>query len=123
MNDKTLLLRQVHPTFFRDGLLTSQAFMPFPKDNGQLSVYDGDQATPEQSFVHYTVDFGFLSAGVWAVTSGECGNIGLSSHPDPIEGSPAHAYIDFGSRAEKDCRKLAKRLKELALSRDRLHPL
>jgi len=42
MNDQTLLLRQVHPNFLPDGELSSQAFYPFPKDNGRLSVYDGD---------------------------------------------------------------------------------
>jgi hypothetical protein len=43
MKPETVLLRQVHPDFIPDGQLTSQAFMPFPKDDGQLSVYDGDQ--------------------------------------------------------------------------------
>jgi hypothetical protein len=33
MTSATMLLRQVHPDFIPDGQLTSQAFIPFPKDS------------------------------------------------------------------------------------------
>jgi len=122
MNEQTLLLRQVHPNFFQEGALTSQAFMPFPKDDGHLSVYDHDQISPADSYHHYTVVLSFLSIGVWAVTCSEGNSLGLNCQPDPLETSPAHAYIDFGDRAEKECRKLAKKLREFADKRRRLHP-
>ena len=48
MNDQTLLFRQAHPNFVVEGMLTSQAFTPFPKDQGNLSVYDGDQLRSEE---------------------------------------------------------------------------
>ena len=121
MNDQTLLLRQVHPNFLPEGALSSQAFYPFPKDDGRLSVYDGDQISAEASYHHYTVDLGYSSAGVWGMNCGEVASISLTSQPDPITNSPAHACIDFGRRVDKECRKLAKKLKELAVARGCLH--
>ncbi|WP_186096747.1 hypothetical protein [Burkholderia gladioli] len=121
MNDQTLLLRQVHPNFFPDGEVSSQAFFPFPKDDGKLSVYDGDQIAADASHRHYTVNLGLQSAGVWAVNCEEVGSVGLSFRADPVEGNPAHAVVDFGVLAEKECRKLAKRLRKLAVDRGNLY--
>lgn len=121
MNDQTLLLRQVHPSFFPDGEVSSQAFFPFPKDDGKLSVYDGDQITAEASYQHYTGNLGLESVGVWAVTGGEVVWVGLTHRPDPVEGNPAHAVVDFGTLSEKECRKLAKRLKKFAAERGSLY--
>jgi len=121
MNDQTLLLRQVHPNFLPDGELSSQAFYPFPKDKGRLSVYDGDQISAEKSWRHYTVELNNSSAGVWGVNYAEVASAGLASQSDPLPHSPAHACIDFGQRVDKECRKLAKRLKEFAVSRGCLH--
>jgi hypothetical protein len=121
MNDETLLLRQVHPQFMKDDQLTSQAFFPFPKDNGRLSVYDGDQISAEASYRHYTEVLGLQSRGVWAVSGTESTTLGLAHVPDPLPESPAHAVIDFGQRVEKECRKLAKRLREHAVQRGCLH--
>ncbi|WP_334033329.1 hypothetical protein [Burkholderia orbicola] len=121
MNDQTLLLRQVHPNFFPDGEVSSQAFFPFPKDDGKLSVYDGDQIAADASHRHYTANLGLQSAGVWAVNGEEVGSVGLSFRPDPVEGNPAHAVVDFGVLAEKECRKVAKRLRKLAVDRGNLY--
>jgi len=71
MTPETTLLRQVHPHFIPDGQLTSQAFMPFPKDDGKASVYDGDQISPADSYVHYTRVLGNKSHSVWGVTCAE----------------------------------------------------
>jgi hypothetical protein len=102
MNDQTLLLRQVHPNFFSDGEVSSQAFFPFPKDNGKLSlsVYDGDQITPEASYRHYTEGLGLESVGVWAVTGVEVMSAGLKHRPDPVGGNPAHVVVDFDALIE-----------------------
>lgn len=101
--------------------MSSQAFYPFPKDHGLLSVYDGDQISANAAYVHYTVVLANASAGVWAVSAGEAKSIGLPSRPDPLPDSPAHACIDFGRRLDKDCRKLAKKLRGFALARGCLH--
>jgi len=123
MNDQTLLLCQVHPQFFHDGVLSSQAFFPFPKDDGKLSVYDGDQITAEDSFQHYTKTQGFKSVGVWAVKGNEVVSVELAYRPDPVDGNPAHAVVDFCAHAKKEYRKLAKRLREMAIKRRKLYPV
>lgn len=117
MNDETMLLRQVHPAFFPDGALSSQAFFPFPKDEGMLSVDDGDQFSGEASHRYYTVNLGLESVGVWAVSGGEVVSLALAYRSDPVAGNDAHSVIDFGARSDKECRKLAKRLKNFAIDR------
>ena len=42
VDSETLFLRQIHPTFVQNGRPTSQAFRPTPKDENQLSVYNGE---------------------------------------------------------------------------------
>jgi hypothetical protein len=121
MNEHTFLLRQVHPNFLPGNELSSQAFFPFPKDNGKLSVYDGDQITPEESFRHYTSEQKLISAGVWSVQGREVTDTGLSYQSDPLPDSPAHAVIDFGVHDGNEYRKLAKKLKAFALARGPLH--
>lgn len=121
MNDRTLLLRQVHPNFFPDGEVSSQAFVPFPKDDGKLSTYDGDQITAEASHQHYTVNLGLESVGVWAINGEEAASIGLTYQSDSVAGNRAHAIVDFGVLPEKECRKLAKRLRKFAVDRGSLY--
>ena len=56
MYSDTLLLRQIHPDFVeRDGQVSYVAFRPFPRDEGKLSAYDGDQVTAEAETVHQTL--------------------------------------------------------------------
>lgn len=72
MTEGTVLLRQIHPAFIQANQATSQAFKPTPKDEGKLSVYDGDMTTAEKSWAHYTGTLGFQSAGTVGVLVGEC---------------------------------------------------
>ena len=117
MNSETHLLRHAHPSFMDGNQITSQVFMPFPKDDGKLSVYDGDQIEPDQSYIHYTSVLGNQSHSVWCVTKAEADGESVTGSPDPLPGFPAHACIDFGDHPEKVCRKIAKRLKSIALAR------
>lgn len=117
MTPATVLLRQVHPNFISAGEPSSQAFFPFAKDDGKLSVYDGDQITAEASFQHYTQTQQLSSHSVWGITSGEVATVGLSSAADSLDGFPSHAIVDFSGHPEKDFRKLAKKLKALAFQR------
>lgn len=121
MNSETLLLRQVHPTFVEKGHVSSQAFMPFPKDDGLLSVYDGDQISAAAAYQHFTKKLQFKSAGVWSVTVVEANNIDLPTRPDPLEDFAEHAVIDFKAHSPKTSRKLAKRLRDSAAARGCLH--
>lgn len=122
MSPETILFRQVHPNFVdADGLLTSQAFMPFPKDDGGLSVYDGDQISAVASHEHYTGTLGNVSESVWGVTNSEATALELTARPDELPDFPSHALIDFGAKPEKECRKCAKKLKSAALARGLLY--
>ena len=119
--DTTILLRQVHPEFIPEGKLTSQAFIPFPRDEGLPSVYDGDLISPQDSHRHYTEVLELKSNSVWGVSSGEVVSEGLTCRSDAKDDSPAHAVIDFSAHPEKSFRKLAKKLKERALARGCLY--
>ncbi|MEI7732195.1 MAG: hypothetical protein WCO56_21650 [Verrucomicrobiota bacterium] len=101
MQSATLLLRQVHPQWLKEGHVLSLAFRPFPKDAGLLSVYDGDLITAEASHTHFTRDLGFQSAGVWAVSGQECQSCDLPARSDAEGHYPEHAVIDFTAHPEK----------------------
>lgn len=120
MNDATLLLRQVHPTFVQQGRATSQAFRPTPKDQNRLSVYDGDLIDPEPAWQHYTSVLKFSSAGVLAVSVAECAALGLDSAPDP-DPFPEHAVIDFTVIDKREVEKIAKKLRAKAEGRGWLY--
>jgi hypothetical protein len=117
VTETTLLLRQIHPSFFQNGQPTYIAFRPFPKDKGHLSVYDGDMITPEQSYKHHTIEKGFKSGEVLAVTVHECGTIGLPTAPSP-EVFKEHAHIDFTACDKKQTDSKSKNLLAFALARD-----
>lgn len=117
MTPDTVLLRQAHPNFMEGDLPTSQVFYPFPKDENKLSVYDGDQTSAEESHHHYTTVLGNSSHSVWGIAHGEAESADTTPRPDPLENFPEHALIDFGEMNEKQCRKVAKKLKTLAMTR------
>ncbi|MEY2510129.1 MAG: hypothetical protein QOE26_892 [Verrucomicrobiota bacterium] len=120
MEDQTLLLRQVHPDFFQEGNLLSLAFRPSAKDEGLLSVYDGDQIEPEPSWKHYTGALGYQSCGVWAVSVAEAGACELEARGDP-QPFPAHAVIDFTRYDKKQQRAKSKLLAAIAQERGCLY--
>lgn len=121
MKIDSLLLRQIHPNFFPSGQLSSQAFLPFPKDEGRLSVYDGKLISPAQSFEHYTQKLSLQSSGVWGVSNVEIIETGLTSEPDPLPDSPAHALINFSNVPNNQWRRLAKILRRFAVTRGCLY--
>lgn len=120
MNDATLLLRQVHPSFMQGNRPSSQVFRPSPKDECKLSVYDGEQISPADAFLHYTEELKFSSCGVLAVSVSECASIDLPASLDP-EPFPEHAVIDFSACSKSSAEKKAKKLRALAEKRDWLY--
>lgn len=110
MNDHTLLLRQVHPSFLQGDKASSQAFRPTPKDKQRLSVYDGDMIAAEPAYHHYTVKLGHASAGVMGLLVAECIAEGLTAVSDP-EPFQEHALIDFSSLSKNATERAAKRLR------------
>jgi hypothetical protein len=116
MNSQTELRRQVHPSWIQDGVVTSQAFKPTPKDTGKLSTYHGDLISPEASWKHYTTVLQNASKGVQAVTVNECGGEGLKVDANGIP-YKEHVAVDFTGTATSQWDKVAKRLKRAAAAR------
>ncbi len=117
MNDNTEVRRQIHPTFVQQERVQSRAFAPTPKDKGLLSVYDGDQKTSEEAFLHYTQELKLNSCGVASFTVAEVKQNGsLDVRPDP-EPFPAHAVVDFTQLSEKERKNVAKKLRDFAVKR------
>jgi len=130
MDSNALLLRQVHPSFVQadnvsaqvfcasmHGLVvTSQVFRPTPKDENQLSVYNGHKFTPEGAFNHFVATKTNKSAGVLAVTILECNQESLScfENNDPFDG---HSVIDFRGLSNNQLERKAKALKKTAMNR------
>ncbi len=123
MQATTLLLRQVHPNFVKDGHILSVAFRPFPKDEGLLSVYHGDLIAANDAWAHFTGTLGRQSAGVWAVTKQETDYCCLPARPDTEGTFAEHAVIDFKACTKSEQGVKSKILAQKAESRGCLHPL
>jgi hypothetical protein len=117
VTDKTLLFRQIHPSFLQNGYPTYIAFRPFPRDNGHLSVYDGDMISPEQSYRHYTNEQELKSGGVMAVSVEECTSLELPAQSSPHH-FKEHAHIDFTAYDKKQTDSKSKSLLAFAVARD-----
>lgn len=117
MQPTTLLLRQVHPNWLKDGEVLSIAFRPFPKDEGLLSVYDGDLILPPESWQHYTGTLGYQSAGVWAVNVKEVEACSLTARADTEGRFREHAVIDFSAYEDKEQKAKSKILAAKAAER------
>lgn len=118
--DQTLH-RQIHPSWVQEGRITSQAFSPTPKDAGLLSVYDGQQIAPEDSFKHYTSVLNLTAIGTVSVAHGEINEVGLPWRPDPAP-FPEHAVIDFtGVSTARKLKAKAQALAERARQRGWTH--
>ena len=121
MKNETLLHRQVHPSFVIGEFISSQAFSsqvftPTEKDEGMLSVYNGNKFSAEESSEHYR-DLGFTAVGVVAVSKQECNTQQLEvvENNDPFDG---HCFIDYRGISKNQIKKKAKKLKQLATERD-----
>ena len=63
--------------------------------------------------MHFTETFKLLSAGVMAVSAGECESQGTSAIPDPSS-FPEHVLIDFSESSRSRRKAAAKILRNLA---------
>ncbi|MFA6293801.1 MAG: hypothetical protein WC637_18580 [Victivallales bacterium] len=118
MNDQTLLLRQIHPSWIQNGQPSSLAFNPSKKDDNLLSVYDGDCITAEDAYLHYTTTLRLGSACVFGLAVCECTSEGLFAKKDPLPDSAYHAVIDFSSCTSESIKdRTAKALKSKAIAR------
>ena len=82
-----------------------------------MSVYDGDQIAAQESHTHYVEVLQRKSHSVWGLTKAEADAEQVPASPDPLADFPSHSIIDFSVQPEKSWRKIAKRLKTLAIAR------
>jgi hypothetical protein len=121
-DEDELLLRQVHPNFITEHRVTSQAFLPTPKDDKKLSVNRNTMITPIESYEHHTVKKKLQSGGVWGVSVGEVSHydsLSIESDPisDPVD-DQSHCLINFSKlSSESRIKAMAKQL--AAKARDR----
>jgi hypothetical protein len=131
MKDDTLLHRQIHPSWVQNETISSQAFLtensiaslsftPSEKDNNELSVYNGEKFTAEESFLHYTKKL--KSVGALSVSISEVnliGELSISENNNPFDG---HTVIDYSEvSSSTQVKKKAKKLKNIAVKRGWTH--
>ena len=122
-----VLFRQIHPNFDDNGYPGSFPFAPSAKDESKLSVDRSSLTTAAASHALFTSN-GFESVAVYGVSVAEFRVESLPCYPDPIEAqgtlaaNPAHAYADFSAFSPTQGKKIAKRLRNNAVQRGRLHP-
>ncbi|MNE08695.1 hypothetical protein D3C80_1013490 [compost metagenome] len=116
MTPETLLLRQVHPSFVQNGRITSQVFRPTPKDELLLSVDNGDDVPPRESWRRFTDDLGCKSIGVLAVSHSQCSEQALPVIEDGTP-YPEHCSINFTDFEKREIEKKAKLLRSQAENR------
>lgn len=118
MNQGSLLLRQVHPTWAKeDGTAASLAFWPFRKDKGRLSVDDGDRVSAENSWKNFTSRPGCSSAGVWGFAVQDAAGCDLPTVEAGVADNPYHAEVDLSAFPEKMQKAKAKVLSAKANAR------
>jgi len=118
MQAATQLFRQVHPNWVKDdGTAASIAFWPFPKDDGLLSVDDGDRVTPEASWTRFVAKPNCASGGVWSFTVQEASDHGLPALDDPLPDNAEHVVVDFTAFPEKQQKAKAKLISKPANAR------
>ena len=116
IDNDTGVYRQIHTSFYKNKRVASVAFLPKSEDNYNLSVYDGSKITPELAWQHYTVQKRRASVGVLAVTVNECMAEQLTPRPDTQE-FEEHAIIEFGVSRDRQARRKARILRNLAVDR------
>ena len=118
---------KIHPNFYDNCYPGSGQFAPSAKDDNKLSVDRSSLTTAAASHTVFTGN-GFASVAVYGVSVAEFSAEGLPCHPDPLEAegtlaaNPAHAYADFSTFSPSQGKKVAKRLRNNAVRRGRLHP-
>ena len=117
MHKDTILLRQIFPDWFKDGVVSSQAFNPTEEHEFMLSSYSGESFDGISSFEHYTKDLQMQSTGCLGVTNEEYLNHGLVSTKDDLNFN-GHVSTDFSKHGSNQRAKKAKLLRNIAFERN-----
>lgn len=109
-------LRNVHPQFIVEGIVSSAAFMPTRNDEGELSTARSSKVSAEQHFNEFT-HMNHQSAGVYEVATEDIRNeelrwIDNESIQEESIRMTGHAYIDYrvysNGKTKKKARSLAR---------------
>lgn len=129
MEEKSLLHRQIHPSFVVNDIVSNQTFLqndlvvssvafnPTEKDEDKLSVYNGEKYSAKDSYEHYISNYS--SYGVLSVTVEEVKSISPLSPTEDNNPFDGHCYVDFSSVSSKNQRtKKAGKLRDIAVARN-----
>lgn len=110
---------------------SSQLFKPTPKDEGKLSVADGNKTTPEDFFNEFTDAMGLQSRGIWGIAKEEIApvegvtqknedgsedEIILEYEEDEGRGKPqGHCLLDMSGLSKSLTKRVAKTLRNKAV--------
>ena len=118
-----MLFRNVRRPFVdQNGLVSSQAFEPCRVDEKLLSLDRATLTTPKKSFDYFESSApSNKSAGVLAVSVGDCTQQEVPAHENPIAGNAAHCVADFRAHGKSQGKNRARILRDLAVKRSWLH--
>ena len=125
-DDTEVLLRQIHPNFFDNGVPGSNRFRPSEKDGNMLSVDRSALTSAKDAHARYTRS-GRKSAAVFGISVGQFRNESIPCKSDPVEpsdgmqGNPAHALADYSAHTVGKQKLVAKRLQRVAIERGCLY--
>lgn len=120
-NKEELLYRQIRKREMNQGLPSSQAFRPEPKDDDRLSLDRSALTTTQKSFERF-LDKGYDTVAVFGLTVGEFKGVGVLCYSDPTPCNEAHVFANFSGFNGSQQKKKARRLKEIAIDRGQLFP-
>lgn len=131
-NPHWLFLRQAPDPFHQDGRVTSEAFVPQPRDEGRLSGNLSSVTSARESSEYRAKVRQRPGQCVWGLTVSEVGDAGLEVLEDSVAFPeiplpPGHASLDFRAvlgyaDARHRVRDIAADFAILANQRGRLHP-
>jgi hypothetical protein len=116
------LWRLVHPNYFKDGLIGSDAFNDKTR---QVSVVRSSVCSAEEAYEYHHRAPDRRCAGAWAVTTGEALDTGSGVIDDSaLEAvtTPGHSYIDMRHFERKERHVAKATLAAAANDRGRQHP-
>lgn len=119
MTESTNLHRQIPPDVghvqYENGQMriATNNFHPSSKDDGKLSVYNGEKFTAEASFEHYTANYKSVGVFSLAKQAFQSHDLEPNEDSDPFDG---HVSVDYTSKLKPEIRNIAKKLRQTAVT-------
>lgn len=93
-DSKVLLYRHLVSSYYKNGKISQKAFIPRPKDNGELSVFDSSKIEKKESFRVHKYLLNRPSVGMSGVSVGLLTSLTLKAYTDPVETLPIEGKTD-----------------------------